>query len=108
MHCALSSELQKLSGNNKGYSTFKLKDTNVKLATVDYFQGQEADLVILSMVNNERDGFLDSPNRLNVAITRARYQLVIVGDENYFANKSPTVELKNLARSTYTVKGTEL
>lgn len=105
---ALRSELQKLSGNNKGYSTFKLKDTNIKLATVDYFQGQEADLVILSMVNNERDGFLDSPNRLNVAITRARYQLVIVGDESYFANISRTDELRNLARSTYTVKGTEL
>ena len=105
---ALRSELQKLPGNNKSYSTFKLKDTSVKLATVDYFQGQEADLVILSMVNNERDGFLDSPNRLNVAITRARYQLVIVGDENYFANKSRTDELKNLARHTTTVKGTEL
>ena len=105
---ALRSELQKLPGNNKSYSTFKLKDTSVKLATVDYFQGQEADLVILSMVNNERDGFLDSPNRLNVAITRARYQLVIVGDENYFAQHSKTEELRNLARSTYTVKGTEL
>ncbi|KPH64274.1 hypothetical protein AMS58_03230 [Pseudoalteromonas porphyrae] len=102
---ALRNELQKLPGNNKKYSQFQFKGLSIKLATVDYFQGQEADLVFLSMVNNYRDGFLDSPNRLNVAITRARYQLAIVGCHDYFENrdnvrsKSPTTELNNLAKA---------
>jgi len=91
--------LKKLTGT-KAYSRFPLKDKNVliKLATVDFFQGQEADLVFLSMVNTYRDGFLDSPNRLNVAVTRARYQLVIVGDHNYFSERTETEELNQLAK----------
>lgn len=105
---ALRKALNKLPGNSRKHSMFQIDDTPIKLATVDYFQGQEADIVLLSMVNNTRDGFLDSPNRLNVAITRARYQLVIIGDENYFANRSRTDELRGLARSTKTVKGSEL
>ena len=94
--------LKKLTGT-KAYSRFPLKDKNVliKLATVDFFQGQEADLVFLSMVNTYRDGFLDSPNRLNVAVTRARYQLVIVGDHNYFSEQSDTEELNQLAKTSW-------
>jgi hypothetical protein len=53
-------------------------------ATVDRFQGREADFVLLSFRNNARVGFLDSPNRLNVALTRARQQLVLVGNAAYF------------------------
>ena len=55
---------------------------NIQLCTVDSFQGQEADLVFLSFTNNHPTSFLESPNRLNVAITRARYQLVVVGNRN--------------------------
>jgi superfamily I DNA and/or RNA helicase len=36
---------------------------------VDKFQGHEADIVFLSMVQTKRVGFMDNPNRLNVAIT---------------------------------------
>ena len=93
---ALRHALQKLPGNKDRYARFSYKGIAIKLATVDYFQGQEADLVFLSMVNVNRDGFLDSPNRLNVAVTRARYQLVVVGSNKYFS-KSGTVELRNLA-----------
>lgn len=55
---------------------------NIQLCTVDSFQGQEADVVFLSFANNHATSFLESPNRLNVAITRARYQLVVVGNRN--------------------------
>ncbi|MFC6670771.1 AAA domain-containing protein [Marinobacterium aestuariivivens] len=96
---ALREALQKLPGNAKAYSRFTYKGVAIKLATVDFFQGQEADLVILSMVNTHRDGFMDSPNRLNVSITRARYQLLIVGDRDYFAKRSRTQELKALAQA---------
>ncbi|MEJ2766229.1 AAA domain-containing protein [Photobacterium sp. MCCC 1A19761] len=97
---ALREAMQKeLPGNNNRYARFSFKGISIKLATVDYFQGQEADLVFLSMVNTHRDGFMDSPNRLNVSITRARYQLVIVGHHEYFSQRSRTEELKKLARS---------
>ena len=96
---ALRDALKKLPGNQSRYARFNYKGIAIKLATVDYFQGQEADVVFLSMVNTHRDGFMDSPNRLNVAITRARYQLVIAGNHDYFSNRSRTEELKNLANS---------
>lgn len=53
------------------------------------------------MVQNKRDGFLDSPNRLNVAVTRAKFQLVIIGSYDYFLTKSKSNELKELAKLTY-------
>lgn len=52
----------------------------VDLCTVDRFQGHEADLVIISFANTYSTSFLESPNRLNVALTRARYQRVIIGN----------------------------
>ncbi|MCL1120125.1 AAA domain-containing protein [Shewanella seohaensis] len=96
---ALREALQKLPGNANRYARFNYRGISIKLATVDYFQGQEADVVFLSMVNTHRDGFMDSPNRLNVSITRARYQLVIVGHHEYFSQRSRTLELKKLAES---------
>ena len=67
--------------------------------TVDRFQGREADLVLLSMRNTRRIGFLDSPNRLNVALTRARQQLYVIGNARYFEG-CDVGELSELARST--------
>ena len=49
-------------------------------------QGREADIVFLSMVRSGGLGFLDNTNRVNVAITRAKYQLVIVGNHKLFSN----------------------
>lgn len=53
---------------------------SIELCTVDRFQGHEADLVIITFASARPTSFLESPNRLNVALTRARYQRVIVGD----------------------------
>jgi DNA polymerase III delta prime subunit len=96
--------LQKLTGKESAFSNFNIerngKKINIKLHTVDKFQGHEADIVFLSMVQTFRDGFMDNPNRLNVAITRAKFQLVIIGDYNYFAQKSRSEDLKQLALNT--------
>ena len=52
----------------------------VELCTVDRFQGHEADLVLISFGNRRPTSFLESPNRLNVALTRARFQRVVIGN----------------------------
>jgi len=54
-----------------------------KVATVDSFQGGEGDVVIICYVrSNKADGigFIDNPNRINVAHTRCRREMHIVGD----------------------------
>jgi len=55
----------------------------IRISTIDSFQGQEKEIVIVSLVrsNSEADiGFLKDYRRMNVAITRAREQLFIIGD----------------------------
>jgi len=60
------------------------KETDIKIDTVDKFQGRENRVIILSTVDNEIRKFTDNPNRLNVAISRAIEQLiVVVNDESY-------------------------
>ncbi|TGL23510.1 RNA helicase [Leptospira bourretii] len=51
--------------------------------TIDSFQGRESEIVILSLVRSNRDGevgFLLNPKRLNVALTRAKSHLILIGD----------------------------
>lgn len=63
----------------------------IELCTVDRFQGHEADLVILSFASARPTSFLESPNRLNVALTRARYQRIVVGDRHAMKRAQPSV-----------------
>lgn len=54
----------------------------VTVNTVDGFQGQERDIIVISLVRSNDDGqigFLSDLRRMNVAITRARMKLIIVG-----------------------------
>jgi RecA/RadA recombinase len=53
-------------------------DTTVKADTVDKFQGRENDIIVLSTVDNEVSEFSDNANRLNVAVSRAIEQLIVV------------------------------
>src|SRR5262249_34855413 len=57
----------------------------------DSFQGEESDIVIVSLVRSNpkgKLGFLESPNRTNVMLSRAKQGLYIVGNSEHFAKKS--------------------
>lgn len=96
----ISERLREITQDNR-LTRFQVKDVPVEIVcgTVDRFQGREADLVLLSMRNTRRVGFLDSPNRLNVGVTRARQQLIIVGKQDNFAGCTVS-ELERLAKDT--------
>ncbi|MCC6426643.1 MAG: AAA family ATPase [Phycisphaerales bacterium] len=92
-----------LSGERHAMQESVLKHSGVPVVsahvcTVDRFQGHEADIVLLSVANGWPTSFLESPNRINVAVTRARYQLVVVGNRHEMLKcRSPV--LGGLARS---------
>ena len=95
----LRKEIRKWSGNNRGVRRFhvgrkRVEYATIELCTVDRFQGHEADVVYLSFSNSHPTSFLESPNRLNVALTRARYQLVVFGDRNAMGRARPGMLLE--------------
>lgn len=90
-------------------------ETQVLLRIVDRFQGKEADIIVLSLVRNARTssesaedgdedqaffsrdarasiGFLKSPNRTNVAVSRAKHGLYLFGNASLFRSKAPIWE----------------
>ena len=100
----LRSLARELGDGTVTYDRFVFRDATgrvkaeVALRTVDRFQGQQADLVILSFVRTGSPGFLTSRQRMNVALTRARYKLVMVGQvQNFAKNKRMPEFLTRLA-----------
>ncbi|MDF7816235.1 AAA domain-containing protein [Runella sp. MFBS21] len=65
--------------------------SSIAINTVDSFQGQERDVIYISMTRSNTDGiigFLADIRRMNVAMTRARKKLVIVGDSATLAQSA--------------------
>ena len=63
----------------------RIETTDVEIDTVDGFQGREKEVVLLTMVRSNsmgEIGFLADTRRTNVAMTRARRKLIIVGDSS--------------------------
>ena len=84
---ALIHRLIRLSGTLRGEkvsgSDWLCGGMRITVNSVDAFQGKECPVIILSFTRSNRRqavGFVDDPNRLNVALSRARKKLVLVGD----------------------------
>ena len=70
---------------------FKPFRSQITINTVDGFQGQERDVILISLVRANEDGqigFLNDLRRMNVAITRARMKLIILGDASTLTKHS--------------------
>lgn len=83
--------------NSNPFHLFKTDTTDIYLYTVDKFQGQEADLVLLGFTKFTRDAHFNSPNRLNVALTRARHKLILFGNRAWFRERAKLKALRDLA-----------
>ena len=74
--------LRQLLRKNESLKPFRRLIT---VNTVDGFQGQERDIIVISLVRSNDEGqigFLRDLRRMNVAITRARMKVIILGDKN--------------------------
>jgi len=76
----------------------------IKVDTVDSYQGKENRIVILSTVRNNtarKPGFLRSPNRINVAMSRAMERLFIVGATRMWEERNKELPLGRVKRKVF-------
>ena len=94
-------KLIKKRRKGKQYKGFSGKDDQkLIISTVDDFQGDERDIIIVSMVRNPKDHrfnaeFVKQYERINVAFSRARKLLIIVGAKKFLSEQ--TIELPDLS-----------
>lgn len=65
-------------------------DGAILVSTVDAFQGGERDIILISSARSSSVGFTDNAERLNVALTRARHHLIIIGHAGMLEQGSKT------------------
>ncbi|KAF2856036.1 hypothetical protein T440DRAFT_96542 [Plenodomus tracheiphilus IPT5] len=78
----------------------------LRIATVDNFQGEEAKVIIVSLVrSNERRnvGFLKTTNRINVLLSRAKHGMYLIGNADTYASVEMWQKVINMLRATDSV-----
>ena len=65
---------------HKKLRNFKIPGIRIQIGTFDRFQGREYDLVIVSLVRTKKLGFTNNVRRMNVAFSRAKSQLIVLGN----------------------------
>lgn len=94
------SQVQYIRGLIKRNAFFKPFRKLITVHTVDGFQGQERDVIMISLVraNDQGNiGFLNDLRRMNVAITRARMKLIILGDASTLTKHTFTENYTNIS-----------
>lgn len=93
--------VRRVTGQPKRYAKFQKDNVDIFLYTVDKFQGQEADVVFLGFTKFTRNAHYNSPNRLNVALTRARHKLLLFGNRAWFEKNAKLEALRELAKKRH-------
>ena len=96
-------QVQYLRGRIKGSAALRPYRGLLTVNTVDGFQGQERDVIFISLVRANSEGqigFLGDLRRMNVAMTRARMKLVILGEAETLARHSFYRSLLEYVRHT--------
>lgn len=78
--------IEQLKADDEELASFPAR---ISIKTIDGFQGQERDVIYISLVRsneNKEIGFLNDTRRMNVALTRAKKKLVVIGDSSTLAN----------------------
>jgi len=92
----------------------ELLSNEIRISTIDGFQGQEKETIILSLVRSNPDniiGFLKDYRRMNVAMTRAKEKLFVIGDsstigtDKFYAKFLEYVESVNAYKSAWELIG---
>ena len=72
--------------------------SNVKVTTVDNYQGEENDIILLSLVRSNHHnniGFLKASNRVCVALSRARQGFYIFGNSDCLKNAAMKIDIRD-------------
>ncbi|WP_280771574.1 DEAD/DEAH box helicase [Salipaludibacillus daqingensis] len=83
------------------HQELRLNHLTIRTGTVDRFQGMEMDVILLSMVRNHDQkqadiGFANDYRRLNVALSRAKEMLVLIGSTRMFIEKAKQADTRQM------------
>ncbi|CAM5224031.1 Superfamily I DNA and/or RNA helicase OS=Ureibacillus acetophenoni OX=614649 GN=SAMN05877842_103126 PE=4 SV=1 [Ureibacillus acetophenoni] len=89
---------------NQLIDQLNLEHLHIRTGSVDKFQGMEMDVILVSMVRNNDNkhgdiGFAKDYRRLNVALSRARELLILIGSTDMFTNRPKKKETQEMYRN---------
>ncbi|CAI3582092.1 AAA domain-containing protein [Clostridium neonatale] len=68
----------------------EIKKEHIEIDTIHKYQGREKEIIILTTVSDNKDDFMDNPNLLNVAVSRAEHKLIVIvsGSDDFLENNN--------------------
>jgi len=102
-HIVHDTDIKIITPYNSNVFEMQKRITNIEIGTVDKFQGQEAPIIIYSLASSTPEDaprgmeFLYSPNRFNVAVSRAKAMFILVGNPSLFEPDCKSPEQIKLA-----------
>jgi hypothetical protein len=97
--------VNQLASSRKPLERKKLSDL-LRLSTADNFQGEEAKIIIISLVrsnNAQKVGFLKTTNRINVLLSRAQHGMYLIGNTSTYANIPMWSQVLDMLQATDSV-----